>query len=145
MSQTNRPEQAAEPAAAAARAEEPTAIDLTILSSFRELQEPGAPDVVTEFIDLFLGDLPSRRTAIREGMAREDLEQVRGAAHALKASAGYLGALQLARCCQALEHAAWQRDRRATEAACDAVEREASRAEAMLRQQRAARDEAPLS
>lgn len=145
MSRTNRPDQAPQYPAASAQAEEPGAIDLTILASFKELQEPGAPDVVSEFIDLFLGDLPSRRIAIRLGIAREDMAQVQGAAHALKASAGYIGALHLARCCQRLEHSAGQRDRRATEAASEAVEREATRAEAMLRQHRATRDEAPLS
>ncbi|MFN8652499.1 MAG: PAS domain S-box protein [Gemmatimonadales bacterium] len=124
---------------------EPAAIEMRVLEGFRELQEPGAPDVVSEFIDLFLEDLPSRIATIREGIAREDLEQARGAAHALKSSAGYIGAMHLSACCKTLELAARQRDQRGSETAYENVEREANRAEEVLRQHRATLDPAVAS
>ena len=115
-------------------------VDPAVLEGFRELQEPGAPDVVTEFIDLFLGDLPGRLTAIREAAALGDVEQVRANAHALKSSAGYIGALPLSRMCQELEAAAAGMDLTLARHLSEAVEREADEVHAFLRRHRARPD-----
>ncbi|HWB38082.1 MAG TPA: response regulator, partial [Rugosimonospora sp.] len=116
------------------------AIDMRVLEGFRELQEPGAPDVIAEFIDLFLGDLPGRLATIREGVARDESEQTRGAAHALKSSAAYIGAMALSQRCKELEQAAKQRDLPPMRELSEMVEREANRAEEALRQHRATLD-----
>ncbi len=81
-------------------------IDDAVLEGFRQLQEDGAPDVVHEFIDLFLEDLPVRREAILMAVNEGDTERVRAGAHALKSSAAYIGAAELARICKDVEMAA---------------------------------------
>jgi CheY-like chemotaxis protein len=111
-------------------------VDLGVLEGFRELQEPGAPDVITEFIDLFLGDLPTRLSAIREAATRGDTEQARAAAHALKSSSAYIGALMLSRKCQELESAARSGDHELALQFSDEVEREANQVEEFLQEYR---------
>src|SRR5688500_16288828 len=67
-------------------------IDESLLDSYRELQEEGQADVVTEFIDLFLDDLAGRLTQINEAIQAKDLKAIRSAAHALRGSAASIGA-----------------------------------------------------
>jgi HPt (histidine-containing phosphotransfer) domain-containing protein len=112
-------------------------VDPAVLDSFRELQETGAPDVVIEFIDLFLEDLPDRRAAIRQACAAGEAETLRGSAHALKGSAAYIGAHSLAGLCKAAETAARSGDMAAAEAQCTLLEQEATVVEAYLQAQRA--------
>ncbi len=114
----------------------PGPIDLTVLEGFRDLQEPGAPDVITEFIDLFLGDLPSRLIAIREAATLGDTEQARAAAHALKSSSAYIGALQLSRKCKELEAAARAGDLELALQFSEEVESEAGSVQEFLQQYR---------
>lgn len=78
-------------------------LDPSILESYRLLQEEGEPDLITELIDAFLADLEERLRVIRQAMAREDPLALRSAAHALKGSAGTVGATGLARRCGELE------------------------------------------
>jgi PAS domain S-box-containing protein len=113
-----------------------TPVDLAVLEGFRELQEPGGPDVVTEFIDLFLEDLPGRLSAIREAATRGDTEQARAAAHALKSSAAYVGALHLSRMCSELEAAAKARDLELALQFSEEVERQAGAVQEFLQRLR---------
>jgi CheY-like chemotaxis protein len=85
-------------------------VDLGVLEGLRELQEEGAPDIVVEFVDLFLNDLPVRRAIIRAAMTDGDAQQMLEAAHALKSGASYIGARDLARLCAEVELASQQRD-----------------------------------
>jgi CheY-like chemotaxis protein len=123
--------------AAPASDQAPSPVDLAVLESFRELQEPGAADVVSEFIDLFLDDLPGRLAAIRDAAAARDPEPARAAAHALKGSSGYIGALRLSRKCRELELAAKERNLELLLRQAEEVEREASDVDEFLRQHRA--------
>jgi len=113
-------------------------VDTTVLEGFRQLQEEGQPDVVIEFIDLFLGDLPARRTAIRLALSDGDVERVRAAAHALKSSAAYIGAAELARLCKEVEMAARNGDLVTAAGRGADLEREAERAATFLATQRGA-------
>jgi HPt (histidine-containing phosphotransfer) domain-containing protein len=97
--------------------------------------------VVAEFIDLFLGDLPGRLATIREGVANGDAELTRGAAHALKSSSGYIGALELSSRCRELEHTARARELALAHQLAEQVELEANRAEEFLRLHRATLDQ----
>jgi CheY-like chemotaxis protein/HPt (histidine-containing phosphotransfer) domain-containing protein len=85
-------------------------VDPNVLEAFRQLQEEGGPDVVTELIDLFLADLPARREAIIRSLSERDTGRTRTAAHSLKSSATYIGAQELARICRDLEAAARRGD-----------------------------------
>jgi HPt (histidine-containing phosphotransfer) domain-containing protein len=83
----------------------PTAniIDEAILDAYRALQEPGQADVVTEFIDIFLEDLPARLSQLKTAVTSGDAKAVRSAAHALKGSGSSIGATRLASVCNELE------------------------------------------
>lgn len=78
-------------------------IDESILDSYRALQEDGQPDVVTEFIDVFLEDLPGRLDRLRRAVTTGVLQEIRSAAHALKGSSGSVGAATLSGLCSMLE------------------------------------------
>jgi PAS domain S-box-containing protein len=112
-------------------------VDPAVLESFRQLQEADAPDVVVEFIDLFLDDLPDRRAAISRACAAGVAEALRSAAHALKGSAAYIGAHGLAERCKAVEAAA--RSGEMTTAARETVrmEQEATSVQHYLQERRA--------
>jgi HPt (histidine-containing phosphotransfer) domain-containing protein len=79
------------------------AIDEGVLEGYRFLQEEGRPDVVTEFIDIFLADLPGRLDAIRSAVATRDPHAIRSAGHALKGAAGSIGAVRVAALAAELE------------------------------------------
>lgn len=80
-------------------------VDPSVLDSYRVLQEEGEPDLVTEFIDTFLDDLPTRLRGIEEAFQAGDAARLRSAAHALKGSAGTVGAVALAKHCGEIEAA----------------------------------------
>ncbi len=80
-------------------------LDPSILESYRLLQEEGEPDLITELVDAFLADLEERIRVIRQAIARGDPAALRSAAHALKGSAGTVGATGLALRCGELEAA----------------------------------------
>jgi HPt (histidine-containing phosphotransfer) domain-containing protein len=80
-----------------------TIIDDGILESYRTLQDEGEPDVVTEFIDVFLEDLPGRIERLRAAAGSANPAEIRSAAHALKGSAASVGAVGLSGLCAQLE------------------------------------------
>lgn len=102
-----------------------TPVNPEVLEGFRRLQEPGEPDVVVEFIDLFLDDLPTRLAAIRAALHRENLERTRAEAHGLKSSAAYIGAAELSQRCRDVEASARAGDAAATAEGIGRLEREA--------------------
>ncbi len=52
----------------------------------------GGRTLVREMVALFLREAPRRIATVRDGLARGDLATAQGAAHALKSSAGQMGA-----------------------------------------------------
>jgi PAS domain S-box-containing protein len=114
------------------RPPEPTPVDPGVLQAFRQLQEPGALDVLTEFIDLFLSDLEIRRGQILHAVRARDAEGVRAASHALKSGAAYIGARELARICQEVESAARAGNIEAAAEAGTRLQKEADRAASYL-------------
>ena len=78
-------------------------IDESILDSYRVLQEDGEPDVVTEFIDVFLEDLPTRIERIQNAVASKAPAEIKSAAHALKGSSASVGAILVSGLCAQLE------------------------------------------
>ena len=70
-------------------------IDETVLDGYRFLQEEGRDDVVTEFIDVFLEDLDPQLVRIQAAVTSQDSKEIRSAGHALKGSAGSIGATRL--------------------------------------------------
>lgn len=110
-----------------------TTVDETVLDSYRVLQEEGQPDIVTEFIDVFLADLPGRIEQLRQAVASASARAVKSSAHALKGSSGSVGAVMLSGLCGQLEANARAGS---TDGALDlltAIEAEAVRADQELR------------
>jgi CheY-like chemotaxis protein len=92
----------------------------------------GGPDLVTELIQLYLGDLPDRIEGIRSAIGRADSEALRREAHRLKGSSQQMGAARLAALCKELENLG--KNSRAAEAMpfFTAAEREAAQLRLLL-------------
>jgi HPt (histidine-containing phosphotransfer) domain-containing protein len=78
-------------------------LDLAVLASLRELQETGEPDIVSEIGGLFLEHAPKKLSAICDAAEREDARALQMAAHSLKSSSAYVGAMKLSALCKELE------------------------------------------
>jgi len=65
-----------------------------------------SPDVANELVDLFVQDSRGRVNSLAEALAVRDRVGLRTTAHALKGSAGAVGARRLSAICHVLEHQA---------------------------------------
>lgn len=84
--------------------EQKPAIDEAVLNNLKMLQEEGAPDILHEFINIFLDDAPSLIKKIQDAVAQCDCAAIKLNAHSLKSSSGLLGATALSEICKALEY-----------------------------------------
>jgi HPt (histidine-containing phosphotransfer) domain-containing protein len=107
------------------------AVDPEVLEMLASLQEPGEPDLVVELVSLFLRDTPERLSGLQE-RPLDPVQTVR-IAHAVKGSAGNLGASLLQDLAGRLEQAGrrGQADAQLDELA-DAVRTEYARVERHL-------------
>ena len=78
-------------------------LDSATLETLRGLQEEGEDDLLSELIDLFLQDAPTRVAHLRQAIECEDWPAVASWAHSLRGSCGSLGALRMAEVCARLE------------------------------------------
>lgn len=86
-------------------------LDLATLQGLRSLETLSrSPGLVNELAALFLVDTPRRIAAMREALGRADRDAARTIAHALKGSAGQIGARRLASVVARLEEQLRQRD-----------------------------------
>jgi HPt (histidine-containing phosphotransfer) domain-containing protein len=74
-----------------------------VLATLRELQEEGAPDLLSELVALFLADLPNQLEALRQAVEAGDISSARRVAHTLKGSCGNMGAKEMATICARLQ------------------------------------------
>ncbi len=79
------------------------AIDRSALASLRELQGEGEPDIVAEVGGLFLKHAPEKMAAIEQAAEKGDAKGLQVAAHGLKSSSAYVGAMRLSAMCKDLE------------------------------------------
>jgi HPt (histidine-containing phosphotransfer) domain-containing protein len=82
------------------------AIDRKALDAIRALASDTAPDLLEQVVRLYFESALELLGTLRAGMAANDQEAVRGAAHSLKSSSANLGANRLADLCKQLEFAA---------------------------------------
>ncbi|MEP6901725.1 MAG: PAS domain S-box protein [Actinomycetota bacterium] len=83
-------------------------IDLSILSSLRDLQQPDEPDLVTKLIDLFIKDGRVRLQSLQNALIDGDSSIIKKEAHSVQGSAANIGAQYMARLCEELEQKANQ-------------------------------------
>ena len=78
-------------------------LDQSVLASLRELQDEGDPDIVAEVGGLFLKHSPDKVKAILEALETGDAKGIYLAAHSLKSSSAYIGAMRLSALARDLE------------------------------------------
>ncbi len=78
-------------------------IDRAALDSICSLQMDGAPDMLSQIIQIYLNDAPKLLRQLNEAIISGDAPGVQRAAHSLKSSSANLGALQLSDFCKTLE------------------------------------------
>ncbi|NDY72971.1 hypothetical protein DO021_16240 [Desulfobacter hydrogenophilus] len=78
-------------------------ICMASLDVIRGMQPPGADDILTKIIKIFLRDAPERTQKISLAMAAGDIESIRDHAHYMKSSSGNLGAVYLSSLYRKLE------------------------------------------
>lgn len=84
----------------------PKSVDLSVIESYRELQQPGQPDLVEKLINLFIEDIIARLSKLQQAAASEDAATIKSEAHNAKGGAGNIGALRMAEICRELEQKA---------------------------------------
>ena len=83
-------------AASAAEQTDAGHVDDAVLDRLAALQRPGMPDIVAQVAGLYLKDSRQALEALRDALARRDLDSARQRAHNLKSSSGHVGAGGLA-------------------------------------------------
>jgi HPt (histidine-containing phosphotransfer) domain-containing protein len=78
-------------------------LDQSVLASLRELQDEGDPDIVEEVGGLFIKHSPEKVKAILEAAGKDDAKGLQIAAHSLKSSSAYIGAMRLSALAKELE------------------------------------------
>ena len=79
------------------------ALDRSVLASLRELQDDGDPDIIAEVGGLFLEHSPQKIAAILQAVENGDAKGLQTAAHSLKSSSAYVGAMRLSELSRELE------------------------------------------
>jgi HPt (histidine-containing phosphotransfer) domain-containing protein len=78
-------------------------IDRSVLASLRELQDVGDPDIIAEVGGLFIKHSPDKVNAIMQSLKSGDAKGLHMAAHSLKSSSAYVGAMRLSALAKELE------------------------------------------
>lgn len=78
-------------------------LDQSVLASLRELQEAGDPDIVAEVGGLFIKHSPEKVDAIMQSVEKDDAKGLQLAAHSMKSSSAYIGAMRLSTLAKELE------------------------------------------
>lgn len=79
------------------------AIDKTAWERIEALQRPDRPNVLNEFLTIFINDSPVQLDSLRLGIEQNDASTIYHAAHTLKSSSAFLGAHRLSELCKELE------------------------------------------
>ena len=102
------------------------------LATFDELKENAGAEFVVELVDTFLTEAPVMLHDLRRGLAANDADQFRRAAHSLKSNSNTFGALALGAMAKELELTGLAPALGANGATLDALEQEYARVAAAL-------------
>lgn len=97
-------------------------IDEHALKVIEALQRPGKPALLERIVGLFKTESSQTLSSLLDGIDSMDMEAVRVAAHTLKSSSAYVGAIDLSERCRELEQAALEQNYPACIALGDSVE-----------------------
>ena len=78
-------------------------IDPTALEKIRELQCEGEPDIVQEFIDIYLVKTPPLVENLRKAIGLSDSKRIQYLAHTIKGSSALIGAISMVKLSAMLE------------------------------------------
>ncbi|MBK7993817.1 MAG: response regulator [Blastocatellia bacterium] len=84
-----------------------TRLDKTAIENLRLLQDETDPNLVSELIDIFIGESPKKLLNLQQAIETEDFSQIEHIAHALKGNASNLGAKRMQKICYQLEKAGY--------------------------------------
>jgi len=85
------------------RQEEPPPIDRNSLDVIASLQPPGSENILRKVISLYLDSSSVLMKSVREAVEGSDFDALHRAAHTLKSSSAYLGALAFSGMCKEME------------------------------------------
>lgn len=80
-------------------------VDMSVLTSFEEVQIDDEPDLIVELIDLYLEDAPRQMSIMQKAVKEADERTLKRAAHSLKGSSANLGIRRMAALCAEIERA----------------------------------------
>ena len=78
-------------------------INMDVVDELLSICEEGDPELLVDLIQMYLEDAPTKLSEINEGLVDQDWDRVERAAHALKGSAGNLGAIFVQEDCDVLQ------------------------------------------
>lgn len=87
-----------------------TLIDDVAIEAITSLQKPGKPDLFAKIVALFEQNSPDLIDSIVRAADGGDADSARAAAHSLKSSSAYLGAVEFSSLCKRIELAAREDD-----------------------------------
>jgi len=87
-----------------------TQIDEVAIEAITSLQKPGKPDLFAKIVTLFEQNSPGLIESIVRAPESGDTDSARAAAHSLKSSSAYLGAVEFSGLCKRIESAAREDD-----------------------------------
>lgn len=112
--------------------------DPSVLAELLDLGDESDREFVIELVEIFLRDAPSRVRAVVDCAERGDLDGVEAAAHALKGSAGNLGAVLVRELAESLQLAGRAHDAATVKSCAPKLRAAYAEAEAELRRYAAA-------
>jgi HPt (histidine-containing phosphotransfer) domain-containing protein len=96
------------------------------------LEGDGDPDILAELAEIFVADSTVRIETMRQAVAKGDAATVKQMTHALKGSAGNMGATRMAELCERLQIASASKDLAAAPEMLDLLEAEFVRVRSAL-------------
>ena len=109
---------------------------LARLRQLRDVQKPGAPDIVARIVDLFLEETPRRLRDAHDAFRDKDLPKLELSAHSIKGSCAVLGLHAMTDVCQQIETASHNRIPAKINALLDQLEQMLSAAQPWLIKER---------
>jgi two-component system, sensor histidine kinase and response regulator len=119
------------------RQEEPPPIDRNSLDVIASLRPPGSENILGKVISLYLDSSQALMKSIREAVEGRDFDALHRAAHTLKSSSAYLGALAFSGMCKELETMGRDKTLEGTQDRLSALEHEYTRVRESLERHRA--------